>query len=522
MSQITRCPSCTTSFKVVADQLRISQGWVRCGQCKEVFDAEANMVVMVTPTLLPEVPLTSAQWSFGSERLAPVQKPTLDGAATPRGPLGLTPAGGSAPVSPTDTQDVASAFLEPAESLTFARFPEPFVPSYLRNPTAKAPDLMAGDGPVGGRDESVEVRPLGTPWDSADNAVKTPWQRNASAPEIIADTPQDFGRERAQHFAAQAASENLAAATSDLASTPPISSPLPWGVSVPPIADITVTPMSVAAPSRRDEEAAASGPLPTGVLQEPRNPTRDPTVERQESPGSEATATLATNSDAFLATDLPESLALVEHDDFGAKALHPSDETPGRNHPTLPDGFDSDAGFGHDPAQPEVSFVTSARRKAFWRKPLVRILLMLVVLLSTVALAGQIAVQERGLLAAMEPRARPWLVLLCEQLKCTVPPHRQIESIAIESSSFVKSRGDSYQLLLTITNKASVPLAMPAVELTLTDSQDQAVLRRVLLPADLAAPAEIAAGDVWSTTVAVVVTTGGARVAGYRVLAFYP
>ena len=39
MSQVTRCPSCDTRFKVVADQLRISQGWVRCGVCQNVFDA---------------------------------------------------------------------------------------------------------------------------------------------------------------------------------------------------------------------------------------------------------------------------------------------------------------------------------------------------------------------------------------------------------------------------------------------------------------------------------------------------
>jgi predicted Zn finger-like uncharacterized protein len=33
MSLITRCPACGTMFKVVPDQLRISEGWVRCGQC---------------------------------------------------------------------------------------------------------------------------------------------------------------------------------------------------------------------------------------------------------------------------------------------------------------------------------------------------------------------------------------------------------------------------------------------------------------------------------------------------------
>ena len=39
MSLATRCPSCGTVFRVVLDQLRISEGWVRCGRCNAVFDA---------------------------------------------------------------------------------------------------------------------------------------------------------------------------------------------------------------------------------------------------------------------------------------------------------------------------------------------------------------------------------------------------------------------------------------------------------------------------------------------------
>ena len=38
----------------------------------------------------------------------------------------------------------------------------------------------------------------------------------------------------------------------------------------------------------------------------------------------------------------------------------------------------------------------------------------------------------------------------------------------------------------------------------------------------MAAPAELAARGEWATSISVIVTTGGARVAGYRLLAFYP
>ena len=39
MSLATRCPSCGTAFRVAQDQLKVSQGWVRCGQCDAVFNA---------------------------------------------------------------------------------------------------------------------------------------------------------------------------------------------------------------------------------------------------------------------------------------------------------------------------------------------------------------------------------------------------------------------------------------------------------------------------------------------------
>ena len=39
MSLATRCTHCGTIFKVVQDQLKVSEGWVRCGRCNEVFHA---------------------------------------------------------------------------------------------------------------------------------------------------------------------------------------------------------------------------------------------------------------------------------------------------------------------------------------------------------------------------------------------------------------------------------------------------------------------------------------------------
>ena len=39
MSLATRCTACGTVFRVVQDQLKVSEGWVRCGRCDQVFNA---------------------------------------------------------------------------------------------------------------------------------------------------------------------------------------------------------------------------------------------------------------------------------------------------------------------------------------------------------------------------------------------------------------------------------------------------------------------------------------------------
>jgi predicted Zn finger-like uncharacterized protein len=44
MSLLTRCPACATLYRVVPDQLRISEGWVKCGQCGDIFDASKHLI----------------------------------------------------------------------------------------------------------------------------------------------------------------------------------------------------------------------------------------------------------------------------------------------------------------------------------------------------------------------------------------------------------------------------------------------------------------------------------------------
>lgn len=174
---------------------------------------------------------------------------------------------------------------------------------------------------------------------------------------------------------------------------------------------------------------------------------------------------------------------------------------------------------------PNVSFVRQARRQAFWRRPRVRLALAGLVLLLAALLALQVGYQDRDRLALARPGLRPLLEAMCDVLHCQLGPPRQIESIVIDSSGFSRLRNDTYRLSFTLRNTASVPVAAPAMELTVTDAQDQTLARRVLTPADLGATpgATLPAAGEWSRSVGVVLAAdGGPRVAGYRLLAFYP
>jgi predicted Zn finger-like uncharacterized protein len=181
-------------------------------------------------------------------------------------------------------------------------------------------------------------------------------------------------------------------------------------------------------------------------------------------------------------------------------------------------------------AERSVSFVRHAQRATRRRSSWARTGLLLVAVLLLAAGVLQVARYERDRIVAAQPGLQPWLQELCRYTGCTVGPLKQIESVVVDASSFNKVRSDSksdmYKITVNLKNTGVLPVAVPHIELTLNDSQDQPVLRRILNPADLGfvqlvlAPAAELAG---TTSVQVDgAQLAGARIAGYRVLAFYP
>lgn len=175
------------------------------------------------------------------------------------------------------------------------------------------------------------------------------------------------------------------------------------------------------------------------------------------------------------------------------------------------------------PDQP--SFMVNRSRLSPWTRPWVRAGLLLLCLVLFLALLLQVLVQERERIAATEPGLKPMLQSVCAVLGCQISPLRQIDSVVIDSSSFSKVRADVYRLSFSLKNTAPIDVATPAVELTLTDSQEQIVVRRVLFASDFATPSQLLVAKGELTVSLPLRIQGGPAVehiSGYRLLAFYP
>ena len=88
MTLATRCPACHTSFKVVKDQLRLADGWVRCGRCDEVFLAADALALSEQA---PEPAAARPSIEKASDQLAGAPDPAEPGPSTEAPPSATQP-----------------------------------------------------------------------------------------------------------------------------------------------------------------------------------------------------------------------------------------------------------------------------------------------------------------------------------------------------------------------------------------------------------------------------------------------
>lgn len=343
MSLITQCPACTTLFKVVPDQLRVSDGWVRCGQCDEVFDANAHL-----QTALQEV----------------ARSPVVEEAA--------------------ELQERLHA-VEPTEVLASTESPEP---------------LAA---------------------DQHDEELASP----------VAEAP------------------------------------------IPPIPQAVEPPVS-------DE------PIPAWLL-----------AAKETAATEDASPPYGEVLDATF-TDLKEQ----EQEQEPARAMALA----------LADG-------------PLLSFMQSVEEPAVESRLHQRTAFLVLSCMLSLLLLLQVIMHERDWLAAKAPAAQTVLAGICNLWGCQVSALREIESVTIDSSSFVKVRTDVYRVHFTLKNTALLDIATPALELTLTNVHDQAIARRVFFPSEFGVnQAAITAGAelVATLPISAKLPADSERISGYRLLVFYP
>lgn len=153
----------------------------------------------------------------------------------------------------------------------------------------------------------------------------------------------------------------------------------------------------------------------------------------------------------------------------------------------------------------------------------------LAALIALAALLGQLAYYYRTEIATLLPQTRPFLAQGCRVLDCELRLPRRPDLLSIESSDLqADNRRDGLIVLnAVIRNRAPFAQEHPALELTLTDAADKALVRRVLRPTEYlqaAAPQQLAQG-IGPGTEAVLrvhLDTSGVRATGYRLYLFYP
>ncbi|MGF6351304.1 zinc-ribbon and DUF3426 domain-containing protein [Variovorax sp. W2I14] len=472
MSLVTRCPACTTTFKVVRDQLRISDGWVRCGRCSHVFDATLDLHESSDGVPAGAPPAPSPAAAYSPSLVEPSSEHRADAPRTSSQP-------------PSQASEDADFFDDEPEEHARAEVAHP--PS--------APEAF----------EPVEVAVAPQPEPPPPPPPASPAQSPAlslPAHGIIADEPW-----------------------SDL----DVSEPTwrPPASSLPPFPNID---LNLAPPPPSPPPPVPPLPVPRAKTHGLVEPAIDDGAKETEEKEEDQVQMQKALRRARIKSAKIESAHKSREARAAAKAASssPSSVVREASEPespaSLPPMFaerEEDHHFSDDEEH-------DVHAPGFWQRTGVRRLLVVLAVLAVLLLIVQIVRHERDGIVARQPGLRPALAALCQYTGCELSALRQIGDIMIEGAAFAreKSGGNDYRLSFTLRNAATVPLAMPAVELSLLDTQERAVVRRVLMPADYGAPSVLAARADRAASLPLTLSPNEAAalppIAGYRVEAFYP
>ena len=136
MALATKCPKCGAMFRVVADQLKLRGGLVRCGQCRTVFDAIGSLAYVDDATLT--APRAEAAMAPSDVPAMPQREATNAAAAS--APPPATSRARGAPPSPREGADRKRKALGPATTLRIAPGAAPVATVSLEMPPRESPE----------------------------------------------------------------------------------------------------------------------------------------------------------------------------------------------------------------------------------------------------------------------------------------------------------------------------------------------------------------------------------------------
>ncbi len=148
-------------------------------------------------------------------------------------------------------------------------------------------------------------------------------------------------------------------------------------------------------------------------------------------------------------------------------------------------------------------------------------------LLLLLLLLAQAAYFFRVEIAARQPGMKPALTGYCQLLGCSVPLPQQTEWMSIESSELEADPAHDNRIVLhaLLRNRAPYAQTFPALELTLNDTQDKPLARRIFRPADYLTAGNDARQGLAANRdleIKLHLDTTDIKPTGYRLVLFYP
>ena len=427
----TDCPSCERLFRIRADQLMAADGWVRCGNCEQMFYALER---------LHDAPIKHPPTLPRSDEVAPVA-PVVNVAPASAGAESLNPDLPAPEPATISAEAAPEPMLEPAAQGEPAE-PVPVLPGTATIGAEAAPEPMLDPAAQGEPAEPVPVLP-GTATIGAE-ATPEPMLDPAAQGEPAEPVPVLPGTAT---IGAEAAPEPMLdpAAQDEPAEPVPV---LPGTATI----GAEATPEPMLDPAAQDEPAE-----PVQALSEPERPA---------------------------AQDI-ETAQAAEPAQPPDEALRPRPDIV-RPEPAEPETDDAPQSRDDLPEPPPILVNENKKRAG----PDARLIWgSLVVILALVAIA-QLSWLNRDDLTRRYPALAVWVETICESLQCEPIRFRDISAIELLSGQVSQHPRYRNALLAsaTMVNNAKFVQPYPEIELLIFATDGQIIARGYFKPDEYLAP----------------------------------